>query len=263
MGCCQTKKQAKNQNIKEGNDQVKSLDDYDSLHQDDPDKRGRRRTFQEQKESKLSVDTPNDQQHELSNSRATKGERPLKKQQRKSTRVKEGADLLDELKKAVYNNDEELLNELLEIDPELCNMMVHEDKKVHIIHIASKQSDNDKIVRTLIDKGADIDCTDVKNWTPLMIAAMNANIAVVKLLVALGCNLSMESSDGKTAREFAEETLLEEQERKNQDIKTKKKIADLHKIMSLLPDEQKVDDDHVTPNNPNSRPSSVYKMNKI
>ena len=58
-------------------------------------------------------------------------------------------------------------------------------------------------MRILIDKGADIDSVDLNGWTPLMIGAMNGNLPIVKSLIGLGCNLSMESPIGKTAREFA------------------------------------------------------------
>ena len=36
-----------------------------------------------------------------------------------------------------------------------------------------------------------------------MIAAMNGNYPVVKLLANLGANLQLEATDGKTARDFA------------------------------------------------------------
>ena len=36
-----------------------------------------------------------------------------------------------------------------------------------------------------------------------MIAAMNANLPVVRILQSYGANMLLESSDGKTAREFA------------------------------------------------------------
>jgi hypothetical protein len=42
-----------------------------------------------------------------------------------------------------------------------------------------------------------------------MIAAMNANYPIVKLLANLGANLTLESVDGKLARDFALDALAE------------------------------------------------------
>jgi ankyrin repeat protein len=43
-----------------------------------------------------------------------------------------------------------------------------------------------------LDHGADIDSQDSKRWTPLMIAAMNANYEVVKTLTKDGANKGIE-----------------------------------------------------------------------
>ena len=42
-----------------------------------------------------------------------------------------------------------------------------------------------------------------------MIAAMNGNLPVVKLLTKEGASLQLEAIDGKTARDFAQDALLE------------------------------------------------------
>ena len=62
-------------------------------------------------------------------------------------------------------------------------------------------------MKLLIDHGADIDSQDIKKWTPLIIAAMNANFEVVKTLTKEGANKGFEDIEGKTAREHAIETL--------------------------------------------------------
>ena len=51
----------------------------------------------------------------------------------------------------------------------------------------------------LIEKGANIDATDINKWTPLMMAAMNGNYDVVNYLVSQGSNMQSESTDGKFA----------------------------------------------------------------
>ena len=68
-------------------------------------------------------------------------------------------------------------------------MMVYKEKKVQVIHIAAQQCDNTKIIKMLLDKGANIDATDTNNWTPLMMAAMNANYDIVNYLVSQGSNM--------------------------------------------------------------------------
>ena len=41
-----------------------------------------------------------------------------------------------------------------------------------------------------------------------MIAAMNANYPIVSVLIKHGCNVGVESYDGKTAREYAHEAFM-------------------------------------------------------
>eukprot|EP00347_Sterkiella_histriomuscorum_P007447 403348882 len=280
MGCCSSKKQSKlddkvkDMKLKDENqDGSEDLDlSNEQLNNDKQDKKrtqSERRRFQE-----VAGDTPNDQDHELqtriTKSRVTKGNISNNQQQnqalqkQKSTRLQAGADLIDELKKSIYSNDEELLLEVLEQDPKLASHSVFQDKKVSILHIACQQCDNENVVKLLIRKGADIDCVDVKGWTPLMIAAMNANVSVVKILVNQGCNLGMESFDGRTAREFAVESLQVEEEKKKQDLKIKKKISDLHKILQLLPEERKAGFEDVTPNRIDDQRQNPYSVkNKI
>ncbi len=65
-------------------------------------------------------------------------------------------------------------------------------------------------MKVLINSGADIDSQDSKKWTPLMIAAMNANFEVVKTLTKEGANKGLEDIVGKTARDHAIETLEDE-----------------------------------------------------
>lgn len=89
-----------------------------------------------------------------------------------------------------------------------------------------------------------------------MLATMMANYDVVAYLVTQGANMGLEDmTEGKSAREYAQEALEVEMTKKNPDIKTKKKIGDLQKILKLLPDEFKDDEinDEETPNQPDNR----------
>lgn len=85
-------------------------------------------------------------------------------------------------------------------------MQIDQSKKVLIIHLASKIEDA-SFIKLLIDRGADIDAQDSNRWTPLMIAAMQGNIEVVKVLTREGANKGIEDIEGKTAREHAIDTL--------------------------------------------------------
>jgi hypothetical protein len=70
-----------------------------------------------------------------------------------------------------------------------------------------------------------------------MIAAMNGNYPVVSYLIHQGANMQLESKDGKTAKEFALESLAEYETKKNNSHKEKLKMDDLRKILNLLPDD--------------------------
>ena len=72
-----------------------------------------------------------------------------------------------------------------------------------------------------------------------MIASMNANFEVVKTLTKEGANKGIEDVEGKTAREHAIESLEQETRKPSQDLKIKKKIGDLNKILAHLPDSKK------------------------
>ena len=48
-------------------------------------------------------------------------------------------------------------------------------------------------------RGADIECLDKDNYTPLLIAASTGHTAVVKLLLKRGANLNAKNTQDKTA----------------------------------------------------------------
>lgn len=135
-------------------------------------------------------------------------------------------DLKEEIKRAIYMNDEDLLEEILDLKKELAKLQIDEDRNVQIIHRAC-QCENPNLVKMLIDKGADIDAQDAKQWTPMMVAAMNANLPVVRILQSYGANMLLEANDGKTAREFAQEELDKARSKKPADVNTKKQIENL------------------------------------
>lgn len=84
----------------------------------------------------------------------------------------------------------------------------------------------------------------------------------MKCLSKHGANIGLEDIEGKTAREYAIEALEAEKAKKSSDLKIRKKVADLEKILELLPDECKSGEinDEETPNAPKIKP---IKDNKI
>ena len=55
------------------------------------------------------------------------------------------------------------------------------------------------IVILLLAAGANVDKQENNGWTPLMGAAYNGNIEVVKELLKAGANKKLKNKDGKTA----------------------------------------------------------------
>ena len=59
-------------------------------------------------------------------------------------------------------------------------------------------------VEVLINAGADVNAIDShENWTPVMFAAGEGQLEVIKLLVANGADLSKVDTDGESALDFA------------------------------------------------------------
>jgi len=59
-------------------------------------------------------------------------------------------------------------------------------------------------VKMLINAGANVNATDnQEKWTPVMMAAAEGQLEVVKLLVANGADLSMVDVDGESSLDFA------------------------------------------------------------
>lgn len=89
---------------------------------------------------------------------------------RAQSKVNFNSDIIDELKRAMVINDEELLEDVMMEKPSLARYMFDKDSQSYVIHKAA-QSDNHKMIEVLLKYGADINQKDGQKMTPLMIAA--------------------------------------------------------------------------------------------
>ena len=55
-----------------------------------------------------------------------------------------------------------------------------------------------KVIRSLIDDGADVNNKDKNNWTPLHLASKRGYVKIVKILIDAGANLSLSNQISKT-----------------------------------------------------------------
>ena len=63
--------------------------------------------------------------------------------------------------------------------------------------------ENDKVVRLLLEHGAEVDAKNESGETALMVAASNGYEKNVTLLLEHGADADLRNADGKTARELA------------------------------------------------------------
>ena len=73
------------------------------------------------------------------------------------------------------------------------------------LHVAACRCDNEKIIKLLIDQGAEINIGTDQSETPLMCAAENGNLAVIQVLIDKGANINAISGIYGTALDYAYE----------------------------------------------------------
>lgn len=100
-----------------------------------------------------------------------------------------------------------LLERGAEVSPAAKNQM-----RVQALHSAVAASDSGvsgpviaRIVRRLVECGADVNARQQSGATPLHAAAMNGNVEVAQLLLAHGADATTAHDDGRTAADFAAE----------------------------------------------------------
>ena len=62
---------------------------------------------------------------------------------------------------------------------------------------------NLECAKTLVGKGADVNCTDCEKWTPLHAAVMNGSLEFVRFLLASGAKPTLKNDSGETAYDMA------------------------------------------------------------
>jgi len=84
------------------------------------------------------------------------------------------------------------------------NSPARNELKATPIHSAAAAG-HEKIVRLLIDHGADANIREQGGFTPLHAAAQNGNVKIIHALLMGGADLTIKSTDGKTAMDIAME----------------------------------------------------------
>lgn len=104
---------------------------------------------------------------------------------------------------ACYLRQEDVVRLLLDggADP---NQAATNAAKVAPLH-AAVAADAPAIAAMLLDAGADVNGRQQMDYTPLMGAAANARLALLDLLLARGADVSLRTTDGKSAADLARE----------------------------------------------------------
>jgi ankyrin repeat protein len=84
----------------------------------------------------------------------------------------------------------------------LLNSQSHNDLKAAPLHSAAAGMYS-KIVKMLLDMGADPNLREQGGFTPLHVAAQNDDVETIRLLLLGGADLTLKNDDGKTALDLA------------------------------------------------------------
>ena len=85
-----------------------------------------------------------------------------------------------------------------------CDFKFKEIPGVTILHIASQQINEPEIIDLLVKSGENVNAQDAEGFTPLHMATIHGNLKIVKKLVDLGADVNIVTTDGKTAAELAQ-----------------------------------------------------------
>lgn len=106
-------------------------------------------------------------------------------------------DLIDEIYRAVKQNDVTMVSKLLNSHPLLANTPSPEGRYLLML------ADDPHIARLLIDAGANINVKDDNGWTPLHYATSSNRRAIVELLITKRALINAQSTSGDTPLHFA------------------------------------------------------------
>ena len=75
---------------------------------------------------------------------------------------------------------------------------------ISVLHMTVCYIDNVKILNSLLEAGADVNCQDrYENYTPLHIAVDNDNIEMVNVLLNAGADINIKDGSGRKSLNFA------------------------------------------------------------
>lgn len=106
------------------------------------------------------------------------------------------------LHKAAQKGDATVIKYLLEYG---ANVNASDKFAMTPLHRAAEMGRLDAIVALGADKQINIDSRGIKDSTPLMLAAQNGHIEIVKLLLERGADSTLRDRNGRTARDRAED----------------------------------------------------------
>ncbi len=108
-----------------------------------------------------------------------------------------------DLHEAVVNNDLVQVRKLLQKGTDINQLGPIRHGYGSALHIAVREGHLD-IAMLLIDRGAEIDVLDRKDFTPLHNAAWNGNLEMVQLLLEAGADIEASTYDGDTPLKLAQ-----------------------------------------------------------
>ena len=101
-----------------------------------------------------------------------------------------------------YNTHVMVLKAIIKDGADLC--AVEPKYRSNALHLAASKCSNPKVIRTLVEAGADINVRNYLGETPLIIAVMqNANTRIFSQLIACGADIAVCDWQGHNVMEYA------------------------------------------------------------
>ena len=101
----------------------------------------------------------------------------------------------------------QIISQYLTLLPVVCSLVEKGHAKLDVvdgidmkspIHLLSTQAANDSLIKFMLDHGANINATDVKNNTAIHIAISNRTFNIVTLLIERKADINVQGEKGQT-----------------------------------------------------------------